>query len=142
MLEITRNRKWVQAFTILDSPSGPLTDLSVFSEILCQIRSKTATRSRKGFFENAVVATCEVETVESVIYLSLSRTATGLLQTGDYLIDVLGLNEGGTDESLLDPEPIRVINRPTSTYAGDTVPEIIPATVPDFAEEFNEALED
>lgn len=113
MLEITRGRKWVQSFTVLETASGPLTDLTIFSEILSQIREKTATRSHKGFFENAVVVSNTVDTEGSVIFLSLSREQTALLQTGDYLIDILGINEGGTDESLLDPEPIRVINRPT-----------------------------
>ncbi len=141
MLEITRGRKWVQSHTVMDSADGPLSDLTIFSEILSQIREKTATKDRHGFFVNKVVATCEIEVIESVIYQKLSREATLLLQTGDYLIDIVGIRDDA-DESLLDPEPIRVINRPTSVYPSDPIPGTIPATVPDFVAIAEEALED
>lgn len=97
----------------MDSSDGPLSDLTVFTAILSQIREKTATKNRHGFFENKLVATCEVEVIDSVIFQRLSSEATALIHTGDYLIDIVGVRDDG-DESLLDPEPIRVINRPTS----------------------------
>lgn len=97
----------------MESDVGPLSDLSIYTSIKSEIREKTAVKSKRGFFENKIVATCVVTHYESVITLSLSREVTALLQNGDYLIDVVGIRLGA-DESLLDPEPIRVINRPTS----------------------------
>lgn len=141
MLEITRGRQWIQSHTVLDSADGSPSDLSIFTEILSQIREKTATKSRHGFFENKVVATCEVEVVESVIFQKLSRAATLLLHTGDYLVDIVGIREGA-DESLLDPEPIRVINRPTSVLPADTIPESIPVVIPNFVSIAEQALID
>jgi len=142
VLEITRGRQWIQSHTVLDSADGPPSDLTVFTSILSQIREKSATRNAKtGYFENRVIATCEIEIVGSVIFQKLSRAATLLLHTGDYLIDIVGVRSDG-DESLLDPEPIRVINRPSSVLPADTIPEPISVVIPDFSGAFETALSD
>jgi len=115
MLEIVRGRTWTQQHTVLDNEDGPLTDLSIFSEIKSQIRERTAKRNPKtGYFENAVVATVAVTFEESVITQTLTRAATYALNVGDYIVDIVGILSEGGDESLLTPEPVRVTNRPTS----------------------------
>ena len=113
MLEIVRGRHWVVAHTVLDGENGPPTDLSQFSAIVCHIREKIALRNRQGFFEHKLVATPAVSFSQSVYYLKLSVAAVKLLHTGDYTIDVVAQNPDGSSESLLDPEPVRVVNRPS-----------------------------
>ena len=54
-----------------------------------------------------------VETDENILWLKLTLAQNNLVQTGDYLIDVVGTLADGSHESLLDPEPVRVVNRPT-----------------------------
>jgi len=143
MLEIVRGRSWSVVHTLYDSLEGPLTDLSVFDEYRCQIREKSATRNSQGYFEHAVVANVVVtaNVPASQLTLSLTRNGAALLHTGDYQIDLLGLRDGA-DEALLQPEPVRVTNRPSSTVEGDFIPQEVSTPIPDFSETYNEALED
>lgn len=113
MLEIVRGRPWSAPHTVYDNEDGPLADLSHLVEYRCQIREKTATRNRKGFFEHRLVTDVAVEELQSIITLSLTVEQTALLQTGEYQIDLIGIAIDSSVESLLDPEPIRVVNRPT-----------------------------
>lgn len=113
MLEIVRGRPWFVAHTVYDNEGGPLTDLTQFTSFACQIREKTATRNRKGFFEHKLVAEVTVSVVDSTITLSLPVATVDLVQTGDYLIDLIGIFNDGTTEALLVPEPVVVVNRPT-----------------------------
>ena len=114
MLEIVRGRNWSVAHTVFDDAELQVpTDLSQFSSFTCQIREKTATRNRKGFFEHAKVADVTVTTDANVMTLSLLSETVALLNTGDYLIDVVGTLGDGSHESLLDPEPVNVVNRPS-----------------------------
>lgn len=113
MLEIVRGRSWQVAHTVLDNEDGPPTDLSIFSTIKSQIREKTATRNAKGIFEHKLVATVTVFVDDSILWLKLLPAQTTALEPRDYLVDVLGTFSDGTHESLLDPEPVRVVNRPT-----------------------------
>lgn len=108
MLEIVRGRNWSVAHTVLEGADGPPTDLSVFT-LKCQIREKLATRNSKGFFEHKLIASPTVIVEGSVFYLKLSSAASLLLQTGEYIIDVVSTGS----ESFLDTEPIKVVNRPT-----------------------------
>lgn len=112
MLEIIRGRRWSVAHTILDGENGPVTDLSVFTSIRAQIREKTATRGVSGIFEHKLVATCTVVAATPLITLSLTAAQTTALLNKDYIIDMWGVT-ATTDESLLDPEPVRVVTRPT-----------------------------
>lgn len=125
-----------------DYEAGTLADLSHIVEVRCQIREKVAVRNRKGIFAHKLVANVTATIEGSILTLSLSRAATAALQPADYLIDVAGTDANGVDESLLDTEPVRVINRPSSSFLDDAIPEEIPILVPDFSEEFNTALED
>jgi hypothetical protein len=113
MLTIVKGRPWSVAHTVYDSEGGPLTDLSEFESFACQIREKTATRNYKGFFQNALVATVNVTTAASVLTLSLTLNTVNTLQTGDYLIDLVGIFSDGSMETLLLPEPVVVVNYPT-----------------------------
>jgi|SRR6478609_10764026 len=133
MLEIARGRTWVQNHSVLDNEEGPPSDLTGLT-LRSQIRKKFATRNELGIFEHALVATVTVTKsgiTDSIVTQSLSRQDTTNLQPGDYLIDIVGTDEDGNDESILDPEPIRVINRPTSTgFIGVFTPEGTPISVP------------
>lgn len=117
MLEIVRGRPWSVDHTVYDNEDGPLTDLGLFIGFRSQIREKTATRNRKGFFEHALVADVNVtaDASRSVINLSLPRATVDTLNVGDYLIDLVGLFDVGGEsvEALLVPEPVAVVNRPT-----------------------------
>jgi hypothetical protein len=66
------------------------------------------------------------------------------LHTGEYLIDVVGTLADGSHESLLDPEPVVVTNRPSAPSATplDLPAPAVPVTIPDFAGEFETALID
>ena len=130
--------------TVYDNEAGPLTDLTAFTEFRSQIREKTAVRNRRGIFAHKLVANVEVvvDNGESQLTLKLSRAATAALQPGDYLIDLVGSDAQGNDESFLVPEPIRVANGPTSSFLDDAIPEEVPVLVPDFSDEFNTALTD
>jgi len=137
MLEIVRGRNWAVAHTVLDNEDGPPTDLSIFSEIACQIREKTATRNPRGFFEHRLVSGVEVIADDGgLLYLELSASITRTLHVGDYLLDVVATNADDVHESLLDPEPVKVVNRPSEVNAGSLV------VIPDFVEIFETALED
>lgn len=144
MLEITRGRTWSVPHTIYDDDAGTLTDLTEFVEFRSQIREKVAVRNAKGIFAHRLVANVEVVVVveDSQIFLKLSRAATAALQPGSYLIDLVAEDADGADEDLLEPEPVVVVNGPTSSFLDDAIPEEIPALVPDFSDEFNDALLD
>jgi hypothetical protein len=112
MLEIIRGRRWSVAHTIMDGATGPVTDLSVFTSIRAQIREKIAVRNLQGIFEHKLIATCTVVAATPLVTISLTAAQTEALSPKDYLIDMWGVT-ASTDESLLDPEPVRVTNRPT-----------------------------
>jgi hypothetical protein len=114
MLEIVRGRNWSVVHTVYDdAENGTPTDLSQFTSIISQIREKTAMRNRRGFFEHAKVADVIVSTEANQMTLSLTAEVIATLNTGDYLIDAVGTLDGGSHESLLDPEPVSVVNRPS-----------------------------
>ena len=142
MLEIVRGRTWDQRHSVLDNEAGPLSDLSHIVSWRSQIREKTAVRNKRGIFAHKLVANVDVTESNSVLIQTLSRAATAALSPGDYLIDIVGSDVSGNDESFLDPEPVRVVNRPTSAFEDDALPAEIPVLVPDFAGEFNTALVD
>jgi hypothetical protein len=146
MLEIVRGRPWVVTHTVYDNEGGPLTDLTEFASFACQIREKTATRNRKGFFEHALVAdvTVQVDTSNSVILLFLPVTTVDTLHTGDYLIDLVAVLPSGNTEALLVPEPVSVVNRPSlpSGLPPEVISPALPDGIPDFDAMFDEALED
>lgn len=129
MLTITRGRTWSVIHTVRDgSPDGPLSDLLYIVEAKCQIRSKSQQRDGNGYFNQPLVV--DVDVVRSgdklsVFTLELSRSVTVLLPVGDYLVDVVGFDAAGNDESLLDPEPIRVINRPSHPVEEDALPDFV-----------------
>jgi hypothetical protein len=50
---------------------------------------------------------------DSILWLKLDLAVANTLHTGDYIIDVVGTLDDGSHESLLDPEPVRITNRPT-----------------------------
>lgn len=109
MLEIARGRTWVQTHTVLDSEDPTdFADLSVFTAFRSQIREKAATRNKVGKFEHKLVSEVAVGVIGSVVTQTLTRAQTLLLDTGEYLIDLTA-----DDEALLEPEPIKVTNRPT-----------------------------
>jgi len=144
MLEITRGRTWEQFHTVTDSEGGPYSDLTGLT-FRSQIREKVATRNANGIFEHRLVATVDVTSsgvTGSTLRQFLTRSATSKLELKDYLIDILATDEAGNDQSILDPEPIRVIARPTSVTAGDIIPEDVPSNIPNFSEQFEEALND
>lgn len=145
MLEIVRGRPWFVAHTVYDNEGGPLTDLTEFDSFVCQIREKTATRNRKGFFEHKLVAdvTVQVDVEGSLILLFLPVATVALLHTGDYQIDLVGVFPDNSTEALLVPEPVVVVNRPTAPFSPATLPGLpAPLVLPDFAEEFETALTD
>lgn len=116
MLEITRGRSWKQYHTVLDYEGGPLSDLTHLTTIKSQIREKTATRNAKGIFEHRLIAEVTVTSsgiTESTILQSLTREQTEALSPGDYLIDMVGYDANNIDEALLEPEAIKIVNRPT-----------------------------
>lgn len=143
MLEIVRGRSWRQDFTVLDNEDGPMTDLSIYEEIRCQIREKDSIKNKKtGVFENTLVQEVTVIVEDAGIILTLNRVQTTALKNGVYQIDMVGTLVDG-DEPLLDTEPIVVTNRPTFP-SSDFIPAPPSGVVvlPDFVEEFEEALED
>lgn len=145
MLEIVRGRPWFVIHTVYDNEGGPLTDLSEFTSFACQIREKTATRNRKGFFEHKLVAdvVVQVDLPNSQLVLFLSADTVNTLQTGGYLVDLVAVRSDGLTESFLEPEPVTVVNRPSNPT--DLPPDYfppLPVEVPDFSEIFNGALED
>lgn len=145
MLEIVRDRPWVQYHTMLDSEGGPLSDLRDYTierggVAICQIREKNATRNTKGFFEHALVTDILVNfegDTASIIKLSADRLTTKKIHTGDYIIDIVGWNAAGETESLLNPEAIKVVNRPTSISGSFSD---APLEIPDYTQIFEDAL--
>jgi hypothetical protein len=110
MLEIVRGRTWVQTHTVYDDADQTvLSDLSDYTAFRSQIREKVAVRNKAGFFEHKLVAEVAVSVLGSVVTQTITRAQTLLLNTGEYLIDLTA-----DDEALLEPEPIKVVNRPTS----------------------------
>lgn len=115
MLEIIIGRTWTQPHTVLDSEDPTdFADLSHLVQLRSQIRSKSATKDKKGKFQHALIADVAVTRDGSVIAQQLTRAQTDLLTPGEYLIDLVGTDADGNDEALLEPEPIKVTNRPTS----------------------------
>lgn len=142
MLEIARGRTWKQYHTFMDSAEGPLSDLSHLTMLRSQIRKKTAVKVN-GIFEHPLVMEVTTELLpDSQTLQSLTRTQTATLETGDYIIDLIGFDADGVDEVLLDPEPIKVINRPTNAIDLDLPEPVVPVVVPDFSEEYETALVD
>lgn len=132
----------MQFHTFQDSVDGPLSDLSHLTMLRSQIRKKTAVKVN-GVFEHPLVVDVTAELLPgSQTKQSLTRTQTSALVPGDYLIDLIGFDADGVDEVLLDPEPVKVVNRPTSATDLDLPEPAIPVVVPDFSEEYEIALED
>lgn len=128
MLTITRGRTWSVVHIAHDgSPDGPLSDLSHITQTKCQIRSKSQRRDSNGYFDQPFVVDVDVEMSgekNSTFTLSLTRNMTSLLAVGTYEIDLVGISNEG-DESLLDPEPILVINRPSHPVEDDALPNFV-----------------
>ncbi len=143
MLEIVRGRTWTQTHTVLDSEDPTdFADLSVFVQLRSQIREKSAIRNKKGIFEHKLVVEVAASRVGSVITQFLTRTQTDALAPGEYLIDLVGFDDEGVDEPLLEPEAIKVTNRPTSIRDLDLPAQEIPTTIPDFGDWLTEAVDD
>ena len=114
MLESIIGRTWEQTHTVLDSEDPTdFADLSHLVQLRSQIRAKSAVKDGKGIFRHKLIVDVTVTRDGSVITQQLTRAQTGLLTPGEYLIDLFGSDESGNDEPLLEPEPIRVSNRPT-----------------------------
>lgn len=105
MLSLTRGRTFELVQTFLDTVDGPQSDMSHVLTIRCQIRTKG---------NNALVVTVTCVRVGAVVTLSLTRAQSLLIEVGDYLVDIVGTDVNGKDEVLMEPEPIRVVNGPTS----------------------------
>ena len=133
MLEITCGRTWTVVQSIYDSLGGPLANLSHIVEVRSQIRTKDG---------NKIKANVSTSLVASVLTLTLTRPATMNIAEGDYLIDVVGIDAAGIDESLMDPEPIRVAARPSSVTEADIIPADTFIVIPNFEQLFNTALND
>lgn len=104
----------MQTHTVYDDyVNNVLADLSHIDTVKCQVRNKVATRNSKGIFEHPIVTDVTAVIVNSILTLSLTRTQTSALLPGQYIIDVVATSYAGVDESLLDPEPIKVVNHPT-----------------------------
>jgi hypothetical protein len=142
MLEIVRGRTWVQTHTVYDDADQTvLSDLSHIVQLRSQIRLKSATRNKKGIFEHALVVEVAASHEGAVITQALTRVQTDSLAPGEYLIDLVGFDATGLDEPLLEPEPVKVTNRPTSIRDLDLpVPEL-PSPIPDFGDWFTEVLD-
>lgn len=111
MLEIVRDRTWEQHHTFFDSPGVP-SDLSDYA-FVCQIRKSVAVRNADGIFEHPLVVDVTVTVVDNVTKWSLTREqTTALSPTEKYQIDMVGTKDGA-DESFINPEPIKVVNRPS-----------------------------
>jgi hypothetical protein len=137
MLEIVRGRTWAVVHSFFDDePDGIPSDLSHIRKARCQIRSKSATRGEDGHFYHPIIAEPDVNIEANLVTLSLPRDSTNLLYIGDYVIDAVGTDANGNDEALLDPEPVRVVNRPTLPTGS------VPPTIPDFVQTFETAIED
>jgi hypothetical protein len=141
MIEIVRGRTWKLQHTVLENEGGPLADLSHITEWRSQIREKTAVKNRRGQFAHKLVANVTITESNSVLTASLTRAGTAAIDIGDYLISIVGSTDT-EDEVFLDPEPVKVVNGPTSSFYDDAIPEEVPVLVPDFSDEFNTALND
>lgn len=116
MLQIPRHREFSITATIKESVNGPLANLSSYTSVRCQIREKTATRNREGFFENALVTDVVGTlsgTTNSTLTLSLAENIVTLVKPGDYLIDALALKTNGDYLVVLPKIPVRFVNSPT-----------------------------
>lgn len=112
MLEIVRGRTWEQYHTFEDTPGVP-TDFTDVA-LVCQIRKAVATRNAAGVFEHALVADVTVSVADNVTKWSLTREQTEALSpTEKYQIDMIGTTILG-DFSFINPEPIKVVNRPST----------------------------
>lgn len=143
MLEIVRGRTWTQTHTVYDDDAQTiLSDLSHLVELRSQIRAKSAVRNKKGVFEHALIAEVAASRDGAVITQFLTRTQTDALEPGEYLIDLVGFDAAGLDEPLLEPEPIKATNRPTSIRDLDLPAQEVPTPIPDFGDWLNDALTD
>lgn len=107
MLEIVRGRTYELIQTFLEHFDGPASDMTHIVGTKCEIRTKA---------DNLLI--CAVTVVlngfkNSVMTLSLTREQTEALEVGEYKIDAVGYDADDKDESLLDPEAIKVVNRPS-----------------------------
>lgn len=114
MLEITIGRTWTQNHTVYDSEDpADFADLSHIVTWKSQIRTKSAVKDKKGKFQHALIVDVTVMQEGAVITQTLTRIQTAPLPPGEYLIDLVGIDSEGNDEAFLEPEPIKVTNRPT-----------------------------
>jgi len=112
MLEIVRDRSWTQAHSFFDDDGVTPSDLTGYT-FVCQIRKAVATRNSAGIFEHELVVDVDVAVADNVTTWSLTRAkATALSPTDKYIIDMVG-TKADLDESFIDPEPIKVVNRPS-----------------------------
>lgn len=107
MLEIVRGRTWELVQTLLDYYDGPSSDMNHITGLKCEIRTVA-----DNLLVSPVTATL-TGFKKSILTLSLTRPETDSLELQDYKIDVVGYDVTGNDESLMDPEAIRVTNRPS-----------------------------
>lgn len=111
MLEIVRDRTWEQTHTFFDAPDVP-SDLSGYT-FVCQIRKAVAVRNADGIFEHPLVTAVTVTVNDNQTKWSLTREQTSALSpTEKYQIDMVGTKDG-VDEAFINPEPIKVVNRPS-----------------------------
>ena len=143
MLEIIIGRTWTQVHTVLDSEDPTdFADLSHLVQLRSQIRAKSAVKDKKGRFQHALIVDVAVTRDGPVITQQLTRAQTGALVPGEYLIDLVGFDADGNDEALLEPEPVKATQRPTSISDLDLPAQEVPTPIPDFGDWLNAALED
>jgi hypothetical protein len=143
MLEIVNGRDWKVVHTVHDyEEGGALSDLTGFV-FQSQIRERVATKDENGFFRNKLVAdvVVAVDVNTSTITLQLPLSEVNKIKQGIYQIDLIGVVvETGETEVFLDPEEIAVVNRPTLAPGGAGGIEDPQIPVPDFSDQFNDAL--
>ncbi len=109
MLEIVRGRSWNVVHLIRDGVDGPDSDLNHIAAWKCQIRKRSALKG----VDPELVANVTVVRWGSQVTLRLSREETNSLPVGDFMLDLVGSTSANTDEAFLNPEPVRITNRPT-----------------------------
>jgi hypothetical protein len=151
MLEIARGRNFLVVHTITDdgvTPSNLLEDTGdgpLPIAVRCQLRGTAAVRNpRSRRFELPLLA--EINAALSgdtgeFLTLSLSATATDALELGSAVLDAVGI-WSDHEEVLLPPEPVKITLWPTTLIGAPVfAPEDVLA-VPDFVDDFTDALED
>lgn len=134
MINVPRHRSWSLDITIRDSLDGPLSNLSAYTAVRCQIRQKTALKIGT-LFENQlvtdVVGVLSGQT-NSTLTLSLTKEIVTSIQPGDYCVDALAIN--GDDHLVILPViPIRFANFPTYQVPDET-------EIPNFVGIFENAI--